>query len=186
MVIDVSNQASVAVHLLSKLERIHANTVQQPDVLIADAAYCSTANLEVRQERGLTPTSPRACSSTVTAPGSRGGPGTQRPRCPRPNGSEVSIQRRSGHLRPAQDDRRARVRADRERLRPRSILIDRADSKFFYLVSAGLMPTQLSIRLMSCAIAIRPARTERNPLQRSRIRANLLCRANTCIPFRWA
>jgi len=51
--IGVSNQASDAVHLLAMLERIHANTGQQPDVLIADAGYCSTANLEACEERGL-------------------------------------------------------------------------------------------------------------------------------------
>lgn len=42
------------------------------------------------------------------------------------------------------------------------------------------MPTQPSIRLMSCATAIRPARIERKPLQRSRIKANVLSRAHTC------
>jgi transposase len=51
--IGVSNQASDAVHLLPMLERIHANTGQQPDVLIADAGYCSTANLEACDEMAL-------------------------------------------------------------------------------------------------------------------------------------
>ena len=51
--IGVSNQASDAVHLLPMLERIEANTGQQPGVLIADAGYCSTANLEACEEREL-------------------------------------------------------------------------------------------------------------------------------------
>ena len=51
--IGVSNQASDAVHLLPMLERIQANTGQQPDMFIADAGYCSTANLEACEERGL-------------------------------------------------------------------------------------------------------------------------------------
>ena len=44
--IGVSNQPSDAVHLLPMLERIQSNTGQWPDALIADAGYCSTANLE--------------------------------------------------------------------------------------------------------------------------------------------
>ena len=51
--IGVSNQASDAVHLLPMLERIEANTGQQPDAFIADAGFCSTANLEACEERGL-------------------------------------------------------------------------------------------------------------------------------------
>jgi transposase len=51
--IGVSNQASDAVHLLPMLERIQANTGQQPGALIADAGYCSTANLEACEEREL-------------------------------------------------------------------------------------------------------------------------------------
>ncbi len=51
--IGVINQASVAVHLLPMLERIEANTGQQPGVLIADAGFCSTANLEACEERQL-------------------------------------------------------------------------------------------------------------------------------------
>ena len=51
--IGVSNQPSDALHLLPILERIEANTGQQPGVLIADAGYCSTANLEACEERGL-------------------------------------------------------------------------------------------------------------------------------------
>jgi transposase len=51
--IGVSNQPSDAVHLLPMLERIHANTGQRPEVLIADAGYCSTANLEACEQRGL-------------------------------------------------------------------------------------------------------------------------------------
>jgi hypothetical protein len=51
--IGVSNQASDAVHLLPMLERIEANTGQQPGVLIADAGYCSTTNLEACEEKTL-------------------------------------------------------------------------------------------------------------------------------------
>ena len=51
--IGVSNQPSDAVHLLPMLERIEANTGQVPDALIADAGYCSTANLESCEEKGL-------------------------------------------------------------------------------------------------------------------------------------
>jgi len=51
--IGVSNQPSDAVHLLPMLERIKANTGELPDALIADAGYCSTANLKACEERGL-------------------------------------------------------------------------------------------------------------------------------------
>ena len=51
--IGVSNQASDAVYLLPMLERTLANTGQRPDALIADAGYCSTANLEACEEGGL-------------------------------------------------------------------------------------------------------------------------------------
>ena len=51
--IGVSNQASDAVHLLPMLKRIEANTGQLPDALIADAGYCSSANLEACEEKGL-------------------------------------------------------------------------------------------------------------------------------------
>jgi transposase len=51
--IGVSNQASDAVHLLPMLERIEANAGQLPAALIADAGYCSTANLEACEDRGL-------------------------------------------------------------------------------------------------------------------------------------
>lgn len=51
--IGVSNQASDAVHLLPMLQRIEVNTGQLPGVLIADAGYCSTANLEACEEREL-------------------------------------------------------------------------------------------------------------------------------------
>ena len=51
--IGVSNQASDAVHLLPMLERIEVNTGQVPAALIADAGYCSTANLEACEDRGL-------------------------------------------------------------------------------------------------------------------------------------
>ena len=50
--IGVSNQPSDAVHLLPMLERIPANTGELPDALIADAGYCSTANLEACEEKG--------------------------------------------------------------------------------------------------------------------------------------
>ncbi len=53
MAIGVSNQPSDAVHLLPMLERIQPNTGQWPDALIADAGYCSIANLEACKERGL-------------------------------------------------------------------------------------------------------------------------------------
>ncbi|MEI6829769.1 MAG: transposase [Synechococcaceae cyanobacterium ELA445] len=49
----VSNQASDAVHFLPMLERIEANSGQRPDALIADAGYCSTANLEACETRKL-------------------------------------------------------------------------------------------------------------------------------------
>ena len=51
--IGVSNQPNDAVHLLPMLERIQANTGELPNALIADAGYCSTANLEACEERGL-------------------------------------------------------------------------------------------------------------------------------------
>jgi hypothetical protein len=51
--IGVSNQASDSVHLLPMLERIQANTGQLPDALIADAGYCSTANLEGCEDKQL-------------------------------------------------------------------------------------------------------------------------------------
>jgi len=50
--IGVSNQPSDAVHLLPMLERIHFNTGQLPEAFIADAGYCSTANLKACEERG--------------------------------------------------------------------------------------------------------------------------------------
>jgi transposase len=51
--IGVSNQPSDAVHLLPMLERIEANTGRLPDALIADAGYCSAANLEACEEKEL-------------------------------------------------------------------------------------------------------------------------------------
>ncbi|MCP9895111.1 transposase [Vulcanococcus limneticus Candia 3F8] len=51
--IGVSNQASDAVHLLPMLERIQANSGRLPEALIADAGYCSTANLETCEAMGL-------------------------------------------------------------------------------------------------------------------------------------
>ncbi len=50
--IGVSNQASDAVHLLPMLGRIEANTGRLPTALIADAGYCSTANLVACERRG--------------------------------------------------------------------------------------------------------------------------------------
>ncbi len=49
----VSNQPSDAVHLLPMLERIQANIGRLPDAVITDADYCSTANLEACEEKGL-------------------------------------------------------------------------------------------------------------------------------------
>jgi IS5 family transposase len=51
--IGVSNQPSDAVHLLPMLERIQVNTGRLPEALIADAGYCSTANLEACEDRRL-------------------------------------------------------------------------------------------------------------------------------------
>jgi IS5 family transposase len=51
--IGVSNQPSDAVHLLPMLERIQANTGRLPEALIADAGYCSTANLEACEDRKI-------------------------------------------------------------------------------------------------------------------------------------
>ena len=51
--IGVSNQASDAPHLEPMVERIVANTGQQPETLIADAGYCSTGTIEASEERGL-------------------------------------------------------------------------------------------------------------------------------------
>jgi transposase len=51
--IGVSNQASDAVHLLPMLKRIEVNAGQLPEVLIADAGYCSATNLEACEEREL-------------------------------------------------------------------------------------------------------------------------------------
>jgi IS5 family transposase len=51
--IGVSNQPNDAVHLLPMLERVQANTGELPITLIADAGYCSTANLEASEEKGL-------------------------------------------------------------------------------------------------------------------------------------
>jgi transposase len=51
--VGVSNQASDAPHLEPMLERIVANTGQQPEQLITDAGYCSTENIEASEQRGL-------------------------------------------------------------------------------------------------------------------------------------
>jgi len=52
--IGLSNQPSDAVHLLPMLERIKANTGRLPKALIADAGFCSAANLEAcEQKEGL-------------------------------------------------------------------------------------------------------------------------------------
>jgi hypothetical protein len=68
----VSNQPSDAVHLLPMLERIEASTGQRPDALIADAGYCSTANLEACENRQLRPTSPPAVSCMARGHGHHG------------------------------------------------------------------------------------------------------------------
>lgn len=51
--VGVSNQAADQHHLLPMVERIVANTGQLPEKLIADAGYCSTANIEASEQRGL-------------------------------------------------------------------------------------------------------------------------------------
>jgi hypothetical protein len=51
--VGVSNQASDAPHLEPMLERIMANIGQLPEKLIADACYCSSANIETSEQRGL-------------------------------------------------------------------------------------------------------------------------------------
>jgi hypothetical protein len=51
--VGVSNQASDQHHFVPMLERIVANTGQLPEKLIADAGYCSTANIETSEQRGL-------------------------------------------------------------------------------------------------------------------------------------
>ena len=61
----------------------------------------------------------------------------------------------------------------------------RADRKSLHPVSAVLIPTQLGIRLMPCAMAIRPARIDRRTSQRNRLRAMVRKRARTCTPLRW-
>jgi transposase len=51
--VGVSNQASDQHHFVPMLERIVANTGQLPANMIADAGYCSTANIEASEQRGL-------------------------------------------------------------------------------------------------------------------------------------
>jgi transposase len=51
--VGVSNQASDQHHFVPMLERIVANTGQLPANMIADAGYCSTSNIEAREQRGL-------------------------------------------------------------------------------------------------------------------------------------
>jgi transposase len=51
--VGVSNQASDQHHFVPMLERTVANTGQLPERLIADAGYCSTANIEASEQRGL-------------------------------------------------------------------------------------------------------------------------------------
>jgi hypothetical protein len=51
--VGVSNQAADQHHFVPMLERIVANTGQLPQKLIADAGYCSTANIEASEKRGL-------------------------------------------------------------------------------------------------------------------------------------
>jgi|694.fasta_scaffold00040_1 transposase len=51
--VGVSNQASDQHHFIPMLERIVANTGQLPEKMIADAGYCSTANIEASEQRWL-------------------------------------------------------------------------------------------------------------------------------------
>jgi transposase len=51
--VGVSNQASDQHHFVPMLERIVANTGQLPEKMIADAGYCSTANIEASEQRWL-------------------------------------------------------------------------------------------------------------------------------------
>ena len=51
--VGVSNQASDQHHFIPMLERIVANTGQLPEKMIADSGYCSTANIEASEQRGL-------------------------------------------------------------------------------------------------------------------------------------
>ena len=51
--IGVSNQPSDAVHLLPMFKRVEVNTGQRPGAPIADAGYCSAANLEACEELEL-------------------------------------------------------------------------------------------------------------------------------------
>jgi hypothetical protein len=51
--VGVSNQAADQHHFVPMMERIVANTGQLPEKLIAGAGYCSTANIEASEQRGL-------------------------------------------------------------------------------------------------------------------------------------
>ena len=51
--VGVSNQASDQHNFVPMMERIVANTGQLPEKMIADAGYCSTANIEASEKRGL-------------------------------------------------------------------------------------------------------------------------------------
>ena len=51
--VGVSNQASDQHHFIPMLERIVANSGQLPEKMIADAGYCSTANIEASEQRWL-------------------------------------------------------------------------------------------------------------------------------------
>ena len=51
--VGVSNQASDQHHFVPMMERIVANTGQLPEKMIADAGYCSIANIEASEQRGL-------------------------------------------------------------------------------------------------------------------------------------
>jgi hypothetical protein len=51
--VGVSNQASDQHHFVPMMERVVANTGQLPEKMIADAGYCSTANIEASEQRGL-------------------------------------------------------------------------------------------------------------------------------------
>ena len=51
--VGVSNQAADQQHFIPMLERIVANTGQQPEAMITDAGFCSTDNIERSEQRGL-------------------------------------------------------------------------------------------------------------------------------------
>jgi hypothetical protein len=51
--VGASNQASDQHHFVTIMFRIVANTGQLPGKMIADAGYCSTANIDASEQRGL-------------------------------------------------------------------------------------------------------------------------------------